>query len=129
MSNKGKSAIGFPIYYPYFCKVELHRERMETSKIDQEPVKKVVTHKPYYELGEFLREIFPEFKVQKISIHAGFTCPNRDGTLGTDGCIFCSGDGGGEFAAKDCGNITLQLEYARKRVEQKCKSGKYIIVK
>ena len=63
---------------------------MGTSKIDQEPVKKVVTHKPYYELGEFLREIFPEFKVQKISIHAGFTCPNRDGTKGYGGCTYCN---------------------------------------
>ena len=63
---------------------------MGTSKIDQDPVKQVMTHKPYYELGEFLREIFPEFKVQKISIHAGFTCPNRDGTKGYGGCTYCN---------------------------------------
>ena len=63
---------------------------METSKTDQDPVKEVVTHKPYYELGEFLREIFPDFKVQKISIHAGFTCPNRDGTKGYGGCTYCN---------------------------------------
>lgn len=79
----------------------------------------------YKTLNEHYQQKFG-CKVYKLSLDAGFTCPNRDGTLGTDGCIFCSGDGGGEFAAKDCGNITLQLEYARKRVEQKCKSGKYI---
>ena len=64
-------------------------------------------------------------KVYKLSIDAGFTCPNRDGTLGTGGCIFCSADGGGEFAEKGC-SITQQLEQAKKRVENKCKSGKYI---
>ena len=79
----------------------------------------------YKTLNEHYQQKFG-CKVYNLSLDAGFTCPNRDGTLGTDGCIFCSGDGGGEFAAKDCGNITLQLEYARKRVEQKCKSGKYI---
>ena len=64
-------------------------------------------------------------KVYKLSIDAGFTCPNRDGKLGHGGCIFCSGDGGGEFAEKGS-SITLQLEQAKKRVEAKCKSGKYI---
>jgi len=65
-------------------------------------------------------------KVYKLSIDAGFTCPNRDGTVGTGGCIFCSGDGGGEFAEHACGSVSIQLENARKRVEQKCKSGKFI---
>ena len=48
-------------------------------------------------------------KVYKLSIDAGFTCPNRDGTLGTGGCIFCGADGGSAFAAKG-GSITAQLE-------------------
>ncbi len=64
-------------------------------------------------------------KVYKLSIDGGFTCPNRDGTLDTRGCIFCSGDGGGEFAAKQ-GSITQLLQDARKRVEQKNPGGKYI---
>ena len=64
-------------------------------------------------------------KVYKLSIDAGFTCPNRDGTLGTGGCIFCSADGGGEFAEKGS-SVTTQLEQAKSRVESKCKSGKYI---
>ena len=65
-------------------------------------------------------------KVYKLSIDGGFTCPNRDGTAGVGGCIFCSGDGSGEFAEKCCGSIAEQLEQAKKRVERKCKSGKYI---
>ena len=64
-------------------------------------------------------------KVYKLSIDAGFSCPNRDGTLGHGGCIFCSVDGGGEFAEKGS-SITQQLEQAKKRVEAKCKTGKYM---
>ena len=79
----------------------------------------------YKTLNEHYHEKFG-CKVYKLSIDAGFTCPNRDGTVGTGGCIFCSGDGGGEFAEKDCGSITAQLERAKARVEQKCRSGKYI---
>ena len=64
-------------------------------------------------------------KVYKLSIDAGFTCPNRDGTVGTGGCVFCSADGGGEFAERGiC--IADQLDQAKKRVAAKSKSGKYI---
>lgn len=64
-------------------------------------------------------------KVYKLSIDGGFTCPNRDGKIGSKGCIFCSEKGSGEFAV--CGNnIITQLENAKKLVEKKNKSGKYI---
>lgn len=63
-------------------------------------------------------------KVYKLSIDAGFTCPNRDGTLGTRGCIFCSA-GSGEFAEKG-ESILTQLNKAKKRVENKNRDGKYI---
>jgi len=64
-------------------------------------------------------------KVYKLSIDAGFTCPNRDGTCGTGGCIFCGPRGSGDFA--EAGNsITEQLERAKKRVGAKNKGGKYI---
>ena len=64
-------------------------------------------------------------KVYRLSIDAGFTCPNRDGTAGTGGCIFCSGRGSGDFA--EAGNsVTEQLERAKSRVETKNKGGKYI---
>ena len=61
-------------------------------------------------------------KVYKLSLDAGFTCPNRDGTVGTGGCIFCTGSG--EFAEK--GPISQQLENAKRRVSQKIKDGKYM---
>lgn len=57
-------------------------------------------------------------KVYKLSIDAGFTCPNRDGTAGIGGCIFCNADGGSAFAAKG-GNIACQLKQARQKVSFK----------
>lgn len=64
-------------------------------------------------------------KVYKLSIDGGFTCPNRDGTAGVGGCIFCSSLGAGEFAESG-ENITEQLEKAKRLVESKNKDGKYI---
>ena len=61
-------------------------------------------------------------KVYKLSLDAGFTCPNRDGSLGTGGCIFCNGSG--EFAEK--GDVARQLENAKLRVGKKLKNGKYM---
>ena len=64
-------------------------------------------------------------KVYKLSIDGGFSCPNRDGTIGTGGCIFCNDTGSGDFAV--CGrSITQQLQQAKKWVEKKNKGGKYI---
>lgn len=64
-------------------------------------------------------------KVYKLSLDGGFTCPNRDGSVSTGGCIFCSALGGGEFAEHG-ENITRQLENAKRRVADKIKEGKYI---
>ena len=55
--------------------------------------------KPYYTLNDWCLAQYGE-KLYKIALDAGFSCPNRDGTLGKDGCIFCSAGGSGEFAAK-----------------------------
>ena len=65
-------------------------------------------------------------KVYKLSIDGGFTCPNRDGTLGIGGCIFCSAAGSGEFAEGPATSIPDQLEKAKTRVSAKNKGGKYI---
>lgn len=65
-------------------------------------------------------------KVYKLSLDAGFTCPNRDGSLATGGCIFCSAYGGGEFAAGSCQSIAQQLENAKVRVRSKVGDGKFI---
>ena len=78
----------------------------------------------YKSLNEHYKEKFG-CKVYKLSIDAGFTCPNRDGTVGARGCIFCDANGGSAFAI--CGeSVTEQLEKAKKRVEAKNKGGKYI---
>ena len=76
-------------------------------------------------LSEHYKETFG-CKVYKLSLDGGFTCPNRDGTLGTRGCIFCSGSGSGDFAEGACGSIAQQLDRAKARVSAKCKSGKYM---
>ena len=78
----------------------------------------------YKTLNDHYREKFG-CKVYKLSLDAGFTCPNRDGTLGHGGCIFCSAYGGGEFAEAGT-DIPAQLRAARQRVETKNKGGKYI---
>lgn len=79
----------------------------------------------YRTFHDYCREIFGS-KVYKLAIDGGFTCPNRDGTAGVGGCIFCSAYGGGEFAESDCGSVALQLERAKMRVAAKNKSGKYM---
>ena len=71
-----------------------------------------MTYKTY---SEACREKFG-CKVYKLSIDGGFTCPNRDGTLGYGGCIFCSEAGGGEFAAVGT-SVLDQLEKAKALVE------------
>lgn len=79
----------------------------------------------YNDLNSYLKTKYGT-KVYKLSLDGGLTCPNRDGTVGKDGCIFCSDSGSGEFAERPCGNIAEQLKRAKLRVESKNKSGKYI---
>lgn len=78
----------------------------------------------YLSLNKYLRDTFGD-KVYKISLDAGFTCPNRDGKIDTRGCIFCSRGGSGDFA-ESAESITEQIELGKKRVANKIKSGKYI---
>ena len=79
----------------------------------------------YYSFNQYLKDTFG-CKVYKISINAGFTCPNRDGTLGTRGCIFCSRGGSGDFAESSSLSVTEQIESGKQRISKKIKSGKYI---
>ena len=78
----------------------------------------------YKTANDYYKEKFG-FKVYKLSLDGGFTCPNRDGTVSTGGCIFCSEYGSGEFAESGA-DIAEQLKRAKRRVEAKIKSGKYI---
>ena len=77
----------------------------------------------YRSFHQYCREVFG-CKVYKLSLDGGFTCPNRDGTLGTRGCIFCSSRGSGDFAPERSLSIPEQLISAKARVEKKCKGGK-----
>ena len=79
----------------------------------------------YTTLNDHYREKYG-CKVYKLSLDGGFTCPNRDGTVGTGGCVFCSAYGGGEFAESVCESVEEQLRRARLRVSAKNKGGKYI---
>lgn len=74
-------------------------------------------------LSQYYREKFG-CRVYKLSLDGGFSCPNRDGKIGTGGCIFCTGSG--EFAEGGPDPIALQLERAKLRVNSKNKDGKYI---
>ena len=65
-------------------------------------------------------------KIYKLALSGGMTCPTRDGTLGTRGCIFCSAKGSGDFAAKPCESIAEQIAAAKTLVEKKAKDAKYI---
>lgn len=76
-------------------------------------------------LNEYLRDRFG-CKVYKLSLSGARTCPNRDGTLGTGGCIFCSEGGSGDFAAGADLPVHDQITEAKKRVERKNPGGKYI---
>lgn len=79
----------------------------------------------YYSLNEYLKSTFGE-KVYKISLNGGMTCPNRDGTLSTKGCIFCSKGGSGEFSADKLLSVTEQIEQAKQRIKAKTDCKRFI---
>lgn len=81
--------------------------------------------KAYNSLNYFLRKKFGE-KVFKISLDAGFSCPNRDGTVSRGGCIFCSERGAGDFAGNRCFSIEEQFKDMKAMMSKKWKDGKYI---
>ena len=79
----------------------------------------------YYSLNRYLRETFGE-KVYKLALDGGMTCPNRDGTLDTRGCIFCSAGGSGDFAEGRCASVSEQIEKAKARIRGKSDAAKFI---
>lgn len=80
--------------------------------------------KRYHSLDYELKKIYGE-KIYKIAIDAGMTCPNRDGTKGTRGCIFCSEGGSGDFAASG-DSIRQQLEKGKSYFNEKNIGNKFI---
>ena len=81
--------------------------------------------KRYYSLDCYLKQTFGE-KVYRLALNGGMTCPNRDGTLGTGGCIFCSAGGSGDFAASSVLSIPEQIETAKARIVKKTDCKKFI---
>lgn len=79
----------------------------------------------YKSLNEHLKERFGT-KVYKIALSSGCTCPNRDGTVGVGGCIFCADTGSGDFAQSATLPIKEQIKLAKEKVASKNKGGKYI---
>lgn len=81
--------------------------------------------KPYHSLDSFLKETFHE-KVYRISLNGGMTCPNRDGTLGNRGCIFCSRGGSGDFAGNAALSVHDQLAAGKEKLRSKTNCRKFI---
>ena len=81
--------------------------------------------KPYHSFDYMLREKFGE-KIYKVALNGGMTCPNRDGTLGSRGCIFCSAGGSGDFAGSRQDSITQQIEKQAASIRQKRGVAKFI---
>ena len=81
--------------------------------------------KRYRSFSYEMKRIFGS-KIIKLSLDGGFTCPNRDGTLGSKGCIFCGEEGSGEFAASRTLDIESQIESQKEILSKKWNTGKYI---
>ncbi|MBR3211311.1 MAG: TIGR01212 family radical SAM protein [Bacilli bacterium] len=82
-------------------------------------------NKRYHTLDYFYKSKFKE-KVFKVSLNAGFSCPNLDGTVGRGGCIYCSKTGSGEFAGNKEDNIIKQFKEIKKEMAKKWPKGKII---
>ena len=84
-----------------------------------------MTQKRYNSFSEELKRIFG-CRVHRISVDAGFSCPNRDGTISTGGCIYCGGDGSGAVGIARSEPIQVQLEQGKEVMRRKYKAGKFI---
>jgi radical SAM protein (TIGR01212 family) len=79
----------------------------------------------YNAFSEELKKVFG-CRVQRLSVDAGFTCPNRDGSLGVEGCIFCGGKGSGSFGILQGAGVAAQLEHAKEVMVRKYKAALFI---
>ena len=83
------------------------------------------SEKRYYSLDSYIKQTFGE-KLYKLALNGGMSCPNRDGTLGRGGCIFCSKGGSGDFAADQKLSIPEQIQTAKELVSKKHSGSSYI---
>lgn len=89
------------------------------------PFKYSNTNKRYYTLDYFYKQKFNS-KVFKVSLNAGFSCPNIDGTVGKNGCIYCSNSGSGEYAGNPKENLITQFNQVKNILHLKWPNAKYI---
>jgi len=85
----------------------------------------IINNKRYNTQDNYLKSRFG-CKIAKISLNGGFTCPNRDGTKGYGGCIYCSESGSGDFAGDPRDSIRKQFESVRAGMDKKWKNAKYM---
>ena len=85
----------------------------------------IINNKRYNTQDNYLKAKFG-CKIAKISLNGGFTCPNRDGTKGVGGCIYCSESGSGDFAGNPCHSVERQFEEVRAGMDKKWKNAKYM---
>ncbi|MBR4178917.1 MAG: TIGR01212 family radical SAM protein [Bacilli bacterium] len=83
------------------------------------------TNKRYYTLDYFYKHKFNS-KVFKVSLNAGFTCPNKDGTVGIGGCIYCSRTGSGEYGGDKTKDLVTQFNEVKNMMLKKWPNAKYI---
>ena len=88
-------------------------------------MQKFWNEKRYYSFDYYLKNTFGE-KIYRISLNGGMTCPNRDGSLDTRGCIFCSAGGSGDFAAPVSLSITEQIAYGKQQLLGKFPCKRFI---
>lgn len=81
--------------------------------------------KRYTDFATYLKNIFG-CRVQKITVDAGFSCPNRDGTLSATGCLYCNGKGSGSGAAQRGWTIAQQIEHGKSRLASRYKAMKFL---
>ena len=83
------------------------------------------TNKRYHTLDYYYKQRFNE-KIFKVSLNAGFSCPNIDGTIGYGGCIYCSKTGSGEFAGNKEDSLEKQFHEIKNKMHKKWPQAKYI---
>lgn len=98
---------------------------MSNKNLSSDPSPRIWGDKRYYSLDYYLKETYGE-KFYKISLHGGCTCPNRDGTCGSRGCIFCSEGGSGDFSSHPSLSIADQLASGKALVSKKYHGHGYI---
>jgi uncharacterized protein len=83
----------------------------------------VMQKKPYRNLNSYFRSLFGT-RVHKVTVDTGLTCPNRDGTLSTGGCIYCNAKGSGTGAHQEGLSITQQIARSKARIARRFKTDK-----